>query len=73
MTFYDCSIWKDKNGTPKYVDIQYQNLPINIVTRYYPPTRWDPPDYDMAEIEIDYEYTIDLADALGLAWHHLAD
>lgn len=70
---YDCDIWKDKDGNAKYVDIYYEDLPIEVVTKYYPATRWEPADYDTSEIEIDYEYTIDLGDALDTAWDNLDD
>lgn len=51
------SIYLDKDA--KVCTLYFENLEIEIVTKVYPATRWEPEDYDSVTAEEDYEYEID--------------
>lgn len=50
------------------VELYYENLTVEIITKVYPATRWDPEDYEEGEYTDDFTYTVDAGDVATLLW-----
>ena len=55
---------------PDYVELEYDDMTVSIITKVYPATRWDPEDYEEEEVTKAFTYEVETEDVLVALWEN---